>query len=94
MSKAAKEQIKGHKLGHKPAPRDLTDWLDPKINPPTMIGEYNASMVRSPHARRWWDGKNFSLAYECDDLEAHKIRHAGSTSAMSCILYRGLKAKP
>lgn len=72
----------------------LTDW---QSGPPPMVGEWNASLQRRDHARRWWDGQHWSRAWRrSEGNQTDWDYYAGRRSQCSpeAMQWRGLSAEP
>lgn len=73
----------------------LTDW---QSGPPPMVGEWNASIHQHADARRWWNGKEWSIRYyECEN-QISKNGYAsvpcGAADRLAGIEWRGLSSEP
>jgi len=70
----------------------LTAWAK---MPPDLVGEYNASIERSEHPRRWWDGNAWSYAYypyySKEEKFDNAMAHSGDTYFVE---WRGLSQEP
>lgn len=69
--------------------------LSSKSEVPPCVGEWNASMHNNPAARRWWDGKEWSMAYFQDDDEDRKQNcRSVKIKPWVIIKWRGLSEQP
>ncbi len=72
----------------------LTDWAE---GPPPCVGWWNASVVRDPDCRRWWDGKCWSRAVwniESEESAERAKRVPFSVGDGRKMEYRGLAERP
>ncbi|MBV8666760.1 MAG: hypothetical protein JO269_09775 [Burkholderiaceae bacterium] len=61
---------------------------------PSRIGEYNASILKDPDAKRFWNGVCFSCSYyDCED-ETRKAYCRTIPSSDMNIFWRGLSEEP
>lgn len=69
---------------------EMTAWFPPEIKP-VHIGEYNASCLRNPFIRRWWNGSYWSVDYRSDHPEELKMKCRTERTLTTGIEWRGLK---
>lgn len=70
--------------------QELTEWFPAEIKP-VHIGEYNASYLRNPFVRRWWNGQRWSTDYSNDRDESEKEMLRQIPTESTDIEWRGLK---
>jgi len=70
----------------------LTDW---QSGPPPMVGEWNATFLRSDDARRWWDGESWSNVWHKKiTIDGACFRASQKSANQNCIFWRGLSQEP